>query len=409
MGAELRALHVFLCVAQTEPKADATPRIHGRPTPRTRWLVIDAMAVNADPTKRLRPRTRLSMPGKTDETPPLVPSRPAAKAAESSPLNGATQPPRSAVAADRGRTGHAARDQQQAEEVHLNDRLDAAKKAKAKLVQARRSKRQAVAGESIGPEEAPQQERKAKGAPQPEKLRAYHDALRSNSSSAAVEMHNRAMLVESQKNQREVRARQAAEEKERRAAAVLQQAEARKADMARVVAEERARRKAEEKAKREAAEKVRQEAEEVARKEAEEEARLEAEEVARREEEERLLQEAEERARQEVAQREAAEQARQEAEEEARREAQEAVRREEEERVRQETEERAQQEALAEAAREEAHRHEAAEAAMLAGHEANKIGAHALARRSFCEASALQPRPAALVSAANMARRTRIA
>ena len=341
------------------------------------------MAVNADPTKRLRPRTRLSMPGKTDETPSLVPSRPAAKAAESSPLNGATQSPHSAVAADRMRTGHAARDQQQAEEVHLCDRLASAKQAKAKLIEARRSKRQAMDGESIRQEEAPQQERTAKAPPpQPEKLRAYHDVLRSNSSSAALEMHKRAMQVEAQKNQREGRARQAAEEKERRAAAVLQQAEARKADMARVVAEERARRKAEEKAMREA-----------------------AEEVARRE--------AEERARQEEAQREAEEKARLEAEEAARREAQEAVRREEEERVRLETEKRAQQEVLVEAAREEAReearRLEAAEAAMLAGHEANRIGAHAFARRSFCEASALQPRPAALVSAANMARRTRIA
>eukprot|EP00964_Phaeocystis_antarctica_P135768 scaffold100137_cov60-Phaeocystis_antarctica.AAC.1 len=237
------------------------------------------MAVNADPTKRLRPRTRLSMPGKTDETPPLVPSRPAAKAAESSPLNGTS--PRSAVAADRMRsaisavaadrmsTGHAARDQQQAEQVHLNDRLEAAKQAKAKLVQARRSKRNLLAGESIREEEAPQQERKAKGPPPPEKLRAYHDALRSNSSSAAVEMHKRAMQVEAAKNQREVRARQAAEEKERRAAAEVQQVEARKADMTRVVAEERARRKAEEKAKRDAAESVRLEAEELARREEE--------------------------------------------------------------------------------------------------------------------------------------------
>jgi len=389
------------------------------------------MAVNADPTKRLRPRTRLSMPGKTDETPSLVPSRPAAKAAESSPLNGATQSPHSAVAADRMRTGHAARDQQQAEEVHLCDRLASAKQAKAKLIEARRSKRQAMDGESIRQEEAPQQERTAKAPPpQPEKLRAYHDVLRSNSSSAALEMHKRAMQVEAQKNQREGRARQAAEEKERRAAAVLQQAEARKADMARVVAEERARRKAEEKAMREAAEEVarreaeeeaaeaaeeaaRVEVEEVVRRTVEEVARREAEEAARKEAEEVARREAEERARQEEAQREAEEKARLEAEEAARREAQEAARREEEERVRLETEKRAQQEVLVEAAREEAReearRLEAAEAAMLAGHEANRIGAHAFARRSFCEASALQPRPAALVSAANMARRTRIA
>ena len=234
--------------------------------------------------------------------------------------------------------------QWQAEEVHLCDRLQAAKQAKSKVIEARRSKRQSAAGESIRQAAPPQPELKAKRPPQPEQVRAYHDALRSNSSSVAVEMHKRAMLVEAQKSQREVRARQASEEKERRAAAALQQAEARKADMARVVAEERARRRAELEAKREAAEKVRHEAEEAARRQAAEA------------EEERLQQKAEERAREIVALREAEQAA-----------------------------------------------HEEAEAAMLAGHEANRIGAHALARSAFCKACALQPRPAALVSAANMA------
>ena len=280
------------------------------------------MAVNADPTKRLRPRTRLSA-GKTDETPPLVASR---SLCGSSPLNGTTQSPRSTIAVA-PLPQHV---QWQAEEVHLCDRLQAAKQAKSKVIEARRSKRQSAAGESIRQAAPPQPEIKAKRPPQPEQVRAYHDALRSNSSSVAVEMHKRAMLVEAQKSQREVRARQAAEEKERRAAAARQQAEARKADMARVVAEERARRRAELEAKREAAEKVRHEAEEAARRQAAEA------------EEERLQQKAEERAREIVAQREAEQAA-----------------------------------------------HEEAEASMLAGHEANRIGAHDLARSAFCKACSL--------------------
>merc|ERR1719246_291184 len=104
-------------------------------------------------------------------------------------------------------------EKRQAEQPHLSDRLEAAKQAKAKLVEARRSKRQG-AGEGTRKEEAtkrPSEERKAKGPQPPEKLREYHNTLRSNSFSAQVDMHARAMQVEAQRKQREMRARQAAE------------------------------------------------------------------------------------------------------------------------------------------------------------------------------------------------------